>query len=215
MKSIRLPLAIAAVAALLAGCGHITRPLITEKVVSVPARVQTNLTTVAQPAQVQVTAQDVGGKTVFVTNVVQLPPLVVTNTVFVPASNYTVSITNGFEVNPALAGGITTAQQLNSTLNPTPAAPIVNIALGLLGAGAGLFARYQTRRLKEAESKGRSVAVTLVENFEVLRKEAQKLPQWTAEVDHKVMDAVKAAQAMAGVKTDIHNIVEEVTENTI
>lgn len=59
------------------------------------------------------------------------------------------------------------------------------------------------------------VAETLVDNFETLRKAALEIPAYKSSLDPKIMDAVKLAQRVAGVKNHIDKLVDERTENTL
>lgn len=91
--------------------------------------------------------------------VVNIAPAYVTNLVEITAPR---SVTNWFtnvvvSVNPDLAAGLETARSLNAAVNPTPAAPFVNLALlGITGA-LGFFARLKSKQTGEAHGLLRTV----------------------------------------------------------
>jgi hypothetical protein len=171
---------------------------------------RTNLVTlsVAQPPEIQVVTQLVAGVTEYITNLVELPPLVITKTVFVPATNYTVTITNDYEVQPVFAKGVEIGHAVNA-LNPTPTAPLISLGLGALTTVAGLIAGFQTRKL----NKQKTTSSTLVDNLETLRTAALQIPQY-AELDKRVMQKIQDLQRDKGVKGLIHDLVETQTDYT-
>lgn len=64
-----------------------------------------------------------------------------------PATTVTNFTTNWvYSVNPSYTQAIQTAKDVNSTANPTPTAPIINIALGLLAAGLGWYANRKNNQ---------------------------------------------------------------------
>lgn len=89
--------------------------------------------------------------------------------------------------------------------------PYAGVAAGLIGAAIGGYASWRNRKNQALASR---VAGTLVDNFEQLRLAALEIPAYTAEMDKKVMDAVKTLQSAAGVKGEIHAIVEDRTAKT-
>lgn len=215
---------------MISGCGTIkgliaSKPVTTIVTNTIPARTEIVFVTNQPPAQIVVVTNTVQGLPVIQTVTNQSPPIVVTNIVTIPGSNVVTVVTNGFEANPALLGYLSKAQGLNAALNPTPTSPIINGVLGGLAALAGLVATWQTKRLqreqtdhastKDALATATDVGTTLVDNFEQLRKVALTIPGYTPEIDHKVMDTVKTVQAIAGVKSEIHDIVEQHTDDTV
>ncbi len=226
-----------------------SKPVVTYVTNTIPGHVEYRTNVIVQPPRIVIVTNTLPAQPVYVTNTVAgepvvftnfipgptvfqtitntLPPLVVTNEVYVPITNVVVIETNGFEANPQLLAAIQKGQQLNAAFNPTPSAPIVNGVLAVLGAIATVVAGYQTNKLKREkdnheETKGtlaiaQDAGKTLVENFETLRQAALQVPGYTPEIDHRIMDVVKTAQALAGaeVKTAIHDLVEEHTGDTI
>jgi hypothetical protein len=135
--------------------------------------------------------------------------------------------------NQVLAPSVTSAIQGAGQIAGTAGIPWTQTAAGALVAAAGLFVTWNNRRQKqslldqladhqeqltaadEALQTAQTVAGTLVDNFESLRKVALTIPGYTPDLDHKVMDAVKTVQALAGVKSDIHDLVEQRTDDTV
>ncbi|MDB6125481.1 MAG: hypothetical protein JWQ71_4474 [Pedosphaera sp.] len=135
--------------------------------------------------------------------------------------------------NQVLSPGVTSAIQGAGQLAGAAGIPWTQTAAGALLAAAGLFVTWNNRRQKQslldqlddhkdqlsnveqALETAQTVAGTLVDNFESLRKVALTIPGYTPDLDHKVMDAVKTAQAFAGVKSEIHDLVEQHTGDTI
>lgn len=60
------------------------------------------------------------------------------------STNYTTNLVT--VVKPGWGKAIDGAKAANSSLNPTPTAPFINIGLGVLSAGLALFARFKTKR---------------------------------------------------------------------
>lgn len=151
MKRKILLLSIASILAL-TGCQRLSsflaKPQTQAQAVIVPPHLTNILQTVPQPAQVTVVTQTVAGQTYYTTNTVQLPDLVFTNTVYVLGRTETQQVVVGYAPNPSVLQGLTQAQQWNSTLNPTPSAPLVNIGIGILTALATGFAGWKTKQLQ-------------------------------------------------------------------
>ncbi|MEL0098906.1 MAG: hypothetical protein VW907_05075, partial [Opitutae bacterium] len=84
------------------------------------------------------------------------------------STNYATNIVT--RVKPGWERGISGAKTANSTLNPTPTAPFVNIGLGVLSAGLALFARFKTKRA----AREAGLQTTLIKGFEMARHEATK-----------------------------------------
>lgn len=80
------------------------------------------------------------------TNTVATPSgeIVAVITPSVTVTNWQTNIVS--EVNPLWQQTITGARAVNSTLNPTPTAPFVNIGLSILSGGLAWFAAFQNKR---------------------------------------------------------------------
>lgn len=87
-----------------------------------------------------------------VTNIVQRSPIVVTNFDVVVSTNIVV-VTNGFEVSSGFTSAVQTAKQVNSALNPTPTAPMVDWGLSIATAAAGAFAAWKNAQAKKTASR--------------------------------------------------------------
>ncbi len=96
-----------------------------------------------------------------VTNqVTQIVPVVVTNADSITVTNYVTNLAHVVStnwqtnivsaVNPIWTQTIDGARAVNSTLNPTPSAPFVNIGLTALSGVLGWFAAWQNRRRARA-----------------------------------------------------------------
>lgn len=82
-----------------------------------------------------------------------------------PESTVTNRTTNVvFSVRPQIASGISLAKSANELANPTPFAPLVNLALGGLATVLGYVARVKS---KQAE-----LVPTLIEGIETARENA-------------------------------------------
>lgn len=159
MKTLRLCFLLSTFSFALTGCGTVAalrNPFVTTTnavpvVVTIPGA--TNVTERVVPAATNFTAT-ADGKIV-----VNLTPAYVTNLVEITAPR---SVTNWLtnivvSVNPALADGLETARSINAAVNPTPAAPFVNLALlGITGA-LGFFARLKSKQTGEAHGLLRTV----------------------------------------------------------
>jgi hypothetical protein len=187
-----------------AGC-EMARPFfLAEEVVQV-APAQTNLVEIVTTNLVE--RVDESGA------VLQVPTLVTNlQPVILPAI---------YATNYALGSGLERTVQTAGTVAGASGVPFATTAAGAILALSTLILGIINRRnaLKvqdqaSALNTARVVGTTLVENFETLRKVALTVPGYTREVDDRVMRAVKTAQALAGVKTQIHDIVERTTEET-
>ena len=90
------------------------------------------------------------------------------------------------------------------------------ISLGLT-VFASVLAGISERRRRKAVGENETLATvadTLVQNVEQVRSAALKFPEYQ-KIDGKVLRAIEDLQRIAGVKTEIHNLVEEKTETTI
>jgi hypothetical protein len=159
-----LLLLIAYVAALLTGCGTVAairQPFIRSTnavpvVVTTPGA--TNLVERIVPAATNIIAQPDG------TLAVNIRPAYVTNLVTIEAprsiTNYVTNVT--VAVNPALESALSTVSTVNQ-FNPTPSAPIVQVALSLALGGLGFFARLKTRAANENASIARTAILAIEE----------------------------------------------------
>lgn len=142
----------AATLLLASGCAALTRPVVSQRSVEVPAHTNEVIRVEVPPPQLVYVTNTVAGATVVLTNWLPSEPIRVTNLVVVPPTNMVVMVTNAWEPNPGLVAGIQTAQTLNGALNPTPSAPLVNWGLTALSGVATLVAGWQTRRRVTADA---------------------------------------------------------------
>jgi hypothetical protein len=140
-----------------------------------------------------------------VTNTVAGQPMVVTNTVVhvQPPVVVTNTVTNVvFSVNPAVQGTIDTVRTVNSTLNPTPSAPFVEMGLLALSGVLGWVARLKTvkaaRAAAEANAKNELLetviaGVEAAKNEEVKGKIAEISKVWKTKdaLDAKVQEMTR------------------------
>lgn len=104
--------------------------------------------------------------------------------------------------------------QVASETAPGPWGAGVGLATTLI---ASIFAGISERRRRKAMGQNETletIAETLVQNVEQVRAAALKFPEYQ-KIDGKVLAAIESIQRVAGVKTEIHNLVEENTETTI
>lgn len=113
---------------------------------------------VTLPAQTNTVAAIVEATTNTIGHVTTITPARITNFVSItPASFVTNWTTNvSVTVNPALESVLATAQTVN-TFNPTPSAPIIDLALAGIVAGLGYFARVKSKQANERESIARTI----------------------------------------------------------
>jgi hypothetical protein len=180
--------------ALCAGCAGVKsavrQPLIvttnvTSTVVEVPAKttvVRTGITAVETPQGIQ-----------FTTNYTETikPAASVTNR----QTNITVA------VNPALTQTLEIASEANRLVNPTPAAPFVELGLVALTGILGILARWKQSKLQreiEAHNKTNDLLEAVINGVEVAKQPETKqaianvAKQWKVarELDSKVQDTV-------------------------
>lgn len=130
------------------------------------------------PAQTHTEARIVEPTTNTVGNVVTITPAYVTNYVtLTPASYVTNWATNvTVAVNPALASALATLETANK-FNPTPSAPLVDLALVGLSAGLAWFARMKSRQATAAQAEGvetLGIARTVMLGVEESKSDATK-----------------------------------------
>jgi hypothetical protein len=90
------------------------------------------------------------GEVLVVTNAQAVAPVIVfTNEVLLVTNQ--VVVTNGYAVNPQFEAAVENGRRLNSALNPTPTAPLVDWGLSLATVAAGAVAAWKTRSAKKAE----------------------------------------------------------------
>lgn len=210
-----LALFAAAVGLLLSGCAGLA-PIKSEMVTLRPA--QTNY------------VQVVSSKTnaVVTTNTVTATVGSKSQTISTPATNWVVTVeTNTLPVViPAVtyqsnyvAAPWQVAAKTVGEVAPFPYSGAV--ATGLLALSSVVLGWMNRRNAAKAQAnltalgEAQIVAETLVDNFEALRKSALEIPAYRTTIDPKVMDAVKLAQRLAGVKDSIGKLVDERTENTL
>ncbi len=90
------------------------------------------------------------GERIVVTNVQAVAPVIVFTNEVLFVTNRVVA-TNGFAVNPQFQEAVENGRRLNSALNPTPSAPLVDWGLSLATVAAGAVAAWKTRSAKKAE----------------------------------------------------------------
>lgn len=91
------------------------------------------------------------GERIVVTNVSAVAPVIVFTNEVVMVTNQVIA-TNGFAVNPQFQEAVENGRRLNSALNPTPSAPLVDWGLSLVTLGAGAVAAWKTKRAKQADT---------------------------------------------------------------
>jgi hypothetical protein len=159
------------------------------------ARTNTVPTVITVAAQTNTVAGIVDAKTNRVGKVVTITPPYVTNyvTITPPAfvTNWATNVT--FEVHPGVQSALATLETVNK-FNPTPAAPIVDLALGGVAAGLAWFARLKTRQAE----KSTGIAQTLVAAIE-----EAKSPETKA--------AVAKLSAKLGNAPAVNELVQKVT----
>lgn len=200
-------LSVIALSAALTGCaatsklgGYLFKPTTKAEVQVVPAQTNYVPVIVQQPPQIQVVTQTVAGATIYVTNTVSVPPLVYTNTVFVAAHTVTNDVVTGYSVNPQVTGGIQTAQTLNSSLNPTPSAPLINDAFMGLSALLAAAAAWQTKKLNNVSPQADALASVV--------KAVQMFTGGSAE-DLKAQ--IQTHATLDGTQDDLHALVQNMT----
>lgn len=123
-------------------------------------------------------------------------------------------------ISPAVLGGV----QMAGDVAPVPWG---GMAAGIIGAVGTLVMGYFNNRNKkkaidEADKKDTALSAldqamivgkTLVDNVETIRKAALTVPGYAAK-DAQVMKVVEQVQRAAGVKSDIHDLVETHTDET-
>lgn len=193
------------VASFCIGCAALRRQVFNEEVREIPGvPVQTNVVyvtnTVRLPAVTNYVTNTISGE---IHAEVQPPVImerVVTNvqTVLTPP----VFITN-YVAKPV----VRTVTEVGAAA-PVPWASTIAAALGL---AVGTWQSILNRRNKR---KAEVITGTLVDNFEQLRKTALTIPQYRA-IDPKVMQVIQDLQRINGVKSEIHEVVEERTSKTL
>lgn len=149
--------------------------------------------------------------TVNATNVVtqtNLVAAVTTNviTVVAPPVYYT---------NLSIAPVVETGVRAAGDVAPVPwGGPAGSVALGIAGT---VLAFINDRRRKAALGQAQtwqSAAGVLVQNVEMVRKAALEIPQYK-EIDAKVVRLMESSQRAAGIKTMVHDLVEQHTDDTL
>ena len=156
---------IAYLAALLTGCGTLDaiREPFTRTTNAVPVVVNlpgsTNVVERIVPASTNILPQADGS------SLVTIRPAYVTNFVTIEAprsvTNYVTNIS--VSVNPALDAALSTASTLNRVANPTPAAPVVELALAGIAAGLGFVARLKSKAANENAGLARTAILAIEE----------------------------------------------------
>jgi hypothetical protein len=218
MKNLFAPIA-AALAILISGCASERIVLRHAQTNDVPVLATNTAPQVSQVAIVRTELNPIpGGPEILATNFVTVTnfvPVVTTNIlrVITPEVAYT-----NLSMNPVANAAV----QVGGAVAPVPWA---GAAAGIFGTVfSGILALVNNSRRKaalaaagEAQSESESwqeTAGTLVENIELVRKEALKIPGYTKETDAKIVRALQLAQAAAGVKSRVIQLVEERTDFT-
>lgn len=103
-----------------------------------------------------------------------------------------------------------TVAAIGATAVPGPWSAVVGLGTTLfVTVLAGISEARRRKALGQVNHLG-TVATTLVENFETLRKAALEFQSYKS-IDKTVMDKVHELQRTRGVKTDIHDLVEDNT----
>ena len=173
MKTLPALLGLLAALLCLTGCG-------TVRALQQPFLRTTNAVpvVVTVPAQTNTTARIVEPTTTTNGNVVTLTPAYVTNYVTItPAAYVTNYATNvSLTVNPALASALATLETANR-FNPTPTAPLIDLALAGLGVGLAFYARLKGKQATAAQAEGRehlSIARTVMLGVEETKSDETK-----------------------------------------
>jgi hypothetical protein len=176
------------------GCKTLFTPVVTQTPVQKPAEVKTIYITNTPPPIV--TTNVVKGETVYVTNT---PPSVVTPVTFTnPPVTVNITMTNGWQVNPAITSGIETAKTANAALNPTPSEPLVNWGLTGLSALLGVAAAWKNKR-----------ANALQTTLETVIKGVETAP--TGVGLDGVKDSIAKVAALTGVSSELDGHVQRVS----
>ncbi len=181
-----------ALAAALTGCGLLTRPVVTQQPVVTPASTNSVLSTNFPPPRVDLAITN--GLITYITNTP--PPQVIRQVIVLPAQTNYMTVTN-YIPNPAIEQFVPVAKEINSSLNPTPTAPLINLGLAGLTGLAGILAAWQNRKAQKANS----VNETIIGAIEKL----------APEVANVVKPAVQAAGIKDGNADDIHVAVQKNT----
>lgn len=91
------------------------------------------------------------GEVLVVTNVQAATPIIVVTNEVVWVTNQVVA-TNGYIVNPEFTGAVENARRINSAVNPTPTAPMVDWGLSLVTLAATAAAAWKTRSANKADA---------------------------------------------------------------
>lgn len=136
------------------------------------------------------------GERIVVTNVQAVAPVIVFTNEVLLVTNQVVA-TNGFAVNPQFQEAIENGRRLNSALNPTPTAPLVDWGLSLLTVGAGAVAAWKTKSARKADV----LRDTLIKAVETAP------PGVSAAIKKHVADVAD----LRGVSGDLDRVVQKVT----
>lgn len=211
------PALLALLVLLLVGCTAVKGMLRQSTVVEV-APAQTNRVTVVQTnwvTEVSVVTNLVAGTNVVTLTNVVVTPVFVTNllTVVTPAVTY-----QSNSLAPVVATVATNAGNLAGVAGVPFASTIASGLLGLTTLIFGFLNRRNAARAaaeaaghaatQSALATAQTIGLTLLDNVETIRAVAKTVPGYTAELDAKAMHAVQQAQRIAGVKSEIHELVE-------
>lgn len=182
-------LPIIALGLFLTGCGLLTKPIVTQQQITIPA--STNVVSATNYPLQTVSLAITNDVITYITNTP--PPVVITHTIIQPERLGSISVTNWVPN----TGFIEVAKQVNSSVNPTPSEPVINLALAGLTGLAGLLAAWQNRK----SNKATDVATTMI-------KAIEDLPP---ELTQPVKDAVSRMSEHRDNVKDVDAVVQKVT----
>lgn len=136
------------------------------------------------------------GEVLVVTNVQAVAPVIVFTNEIRMVTNQVVS-TNGYVVNPQFRDAVETARGINSAVNPTPTAPMVDWGLTLATLAAGGVAAWKTRSAKRSEI----LRDTLIKAVETA----------PSSVSSVIKKHVAGVADLRGVSADLDQAVQKVT----
>ena len=173
MKTLPALLCLLSALLCLTGCG-------TVRALQQPFLTRTNTVPILHtlPAQTNTTAHLVAPTTNTLDHVVTITPAYVTNYVTITPERYVTNYATNLSValNPALASALATLETANK-FNPTPTAPLIDLALVGLSAGLAWFARVKSKQATLAQAEGvetLGIARTVMLGVEEAKSDATK-----------------------------------------
>lgn len=174
--------------ALLTGCGtlqsvkkpFVTKTNVVEKVATVPSVVDVPAVTNQVATEIRDASGEITG-----TNYTLIVTPARRQTNLLSVTNLVTNVIT--EVNPDLESAISTAKGINSTLNPTPSSPLINIGLTGVSLVLGWWARRKTlahARAQEQANANNELLETVItgveaaKNDDVKQKISEIAEQW-------------------------------------